>query len=90
LQLPANGSAVLHNQPFGSRAVQHALQANGREWERVFEICANTHFAKPFYLLAYSNKLEDSELLLVLHFELPKMWRVVFVKKGVKEKWEIK
>jgi len=83
LQLPANGSAVLHNQPFGSCAVLHALQANEREGEKVFEICANTHFAKPFYLLAYSNMLQDSELLLVYFLSCRILCKVVLFKKEV-------
>lgn len=57
----------------------------------MFEIYANTHFAKPFYLLAYSIVLEDSELLLVYILSCRKLWKVVLVKKKevVREKWEI-
>jgi hypothetical protein len=56
----------------------------------VFEICANTHFAKPFYLLAYSSDaLEEGELLFICILRGRKVWIVVLIKEGVREKGEI-
>ena len=55
----------------------------------MFEICTNTHFAKPFYLLAYSNMLEDGELLLLYTLSCRKLWKVALIRKCVRERGKL-